>query len=69
MINQVSAYSIIKYEQFKTSIPELVCPCHIKTTQKLIIEEFITNGLVLISYKDRPDKLSIILLQDLRPAI
>ena len=66
MISELSAYSVIKYEQFKTSIPELVCPCHIKLTQKLVIEELVSGGLALVSYQDEPDKLSVILLKDLR---
>ena len=66
MISELSTYSVVKYEQFKTSIPELVCPCHIKVTQKLIIEELISGGLALVSYQDKPDKLSVILLKDLR---
>ena len=66
MISELCAYSVIKYEQFKTSIPELVCPCHIKLTQRLVIEELISGGLVLVSCQDKPDKLSVILLKDLR---
>lgn len=66
MISELSAYSVVKYEKFKASIPELICPCHIKVTQKLIIEEFISGGLALVSYQDKPDKLSVILLKDLR---
>lgn len=66
MISELSAYSVIKYEQFKTSIPELVCPCHIKPNQKLIIEELVSGGLALVSYQNKPDKLSVILLKDLR---
>lgn len=66
MISELSAYSVVKYEKFKTSIPELICPCHIKATQKLIIEELISGGLALVSYQDKPDKLSVILLKDLR---
>ena len=66
MISELSAYSVIKYEQFKTSIPELVCPCHIRLTQKLVIEELVSGGLALVSYRDKPDKLSVILLKDLR---
>ena len=68
MISELSAYSVIKYEQFKTSIPELVCPCHIKLTQKLVIEELVSRGLALVSYQDKPDKLSVILLKDLKLA-
>lgn len=66
MISELSAYSVIKYEQFKTSIPELVCPCHIRPTQRLIIEELVSGGLALVSYQNKPDKLSVILLKDLR---
>ena len=68
MISELSAYSVIKYEQFKTSIPELVCACHIKLTQKLVIEELVSGGLALVSYQDKPDKLSVILLKDLKLA-
>jgi hypothetical protein len=66
MITEVSAYSVVKYENFKNSIPELTCPCHIKSTQKLVIEELISGGLALVSYLNKPDKLSVILLKDLR---
>ena len=66
MISELSAYSVVKYEKFKASIPELICPCHIKVTQKLIIEVLISGGLALVSYQDKPDKLSVILLKDLR---
>lgn len=66
MVSELSAYSVVKYEHFKTSIPELICPCHIKSTQKLVIEELISGGLALVSYQDKPEKLSVILLKDLR---
>lgn len=66
MIDQVSPFSIVKYDKLKPKLPELICPCAIPLTQELKVTDDFGSLLVLVQYIDNPLKLSVILKKDLR---
>jgi hypothetical protein len=65
--NHYSAKSDIAYRKWKKHFPELVCFCNVSIYETWVIEEYLTNTLVLVASLKNNKRISIIELQDIAP--
>lgn len=66
LVENSSVESLVFWKKMSMKFPYLVCPCHIKSTTRLIVVSLLGTFSVLVQVKDSPKDLSVFRNKDLK---